>query len=86
MSFLLVLSAVLNALTGAFTGSRAPEPGLHQAAPAQVAAAVEQAEQAVAPTIRLAQPPPKLPDGAPVRAETPAPPAAAPLETDRLIE
>jgi len=87
MSFLLVLSAVLNALTGAFAGARVPEPGLHQQAPAQIAAAATPAAQQVA----VAAPPVdvRLPAIARDRvfADTGTiPPASAPLETEKLIE
>jgi hypothetical protein len=35
LEFLLILSALLSAVTGAFTGARAPEARLHHAAAAQ---------------------------------------------------
>lgn len=83
MSFLLVISAVFNALTGAFVGVRAPEPVSHQQMPAEVApvaeTAVRQAVPAAAPVTAPAA-------EALAVAETHAPPVAVPLETDRLLE
>ena len=86
MSFLLVFSAVLNALTGAFVGARAPEPGLHQQASVQIAAAVETAQQVAVPAPRIEQPLPPISDDRVFASETATPPAAAPLDTVRLIE
>lgn len=86
MSFLLVLSAVLSAVTGAFTGTRAPEPGLHQQAPTQIAAAVESVQQAAVPATRIEAPPPAAPPSEIVRRAIDAVPATALIETDRLIE
>ena len=47
MEFLLILSAMLSAVTGAFTGARAPEPRLHHQAAQVVAVAEPSAEAAV---------------------------------------
>jgi len=83
MSFLLVLSAVLSAVTGAFGGVRAPETASHQQA--QVATTAEAVEQVVAFVARAddAAPFALSPHAAPA---VEAAPAAAPIETDRLIE
>jgi len=83
MSFLLVLSAVLSAVTGAFNGARVPETASHQQA--QVASAAEAVEQVVALVVRPDEAAPYSPS--PQAAPAPqAPPAATPIETDRLIE
>jgi dethiobiotin synthetase len=83
MSFLLVLSAVLSAVTGAFGGVRAPETASHQQA--QVASAAEAVEQVAALVVRADETAPYAlsPHAAPAAG---APPAAMPIETDRLIE
>lgn len=47
MELLLILSAMLSAVTGAFTGARAPEPRLHHPAAQIVAVAEPRAETAV---------------------------------------
>jgi hypothetical protein len=87
MEFLLVLSALLSAVTGAFTGARPHEARLHHAAPAQSIAVVQPAARVAVPAVRIAVGPPRAP--ARTIAEVPpvpAPPAAAPLYADRLIE
>lgn len=85
MELLLILSALLSAATGAFTGTRAPEAGQrHEAAAvavAQAAAAVVAPAATAAPdrpsTVRPAR-------AAPAPADAPA--MAPPLATERLIE
>ena len=79
MSFLLVLSAVFNALTGAFVGARPAEPVPQQ----QVAVVSETVEQKQVPAAPAALP---ASVEAPIAADTPAPPAAPALETERLLE
>lgn len=83
MSFLLVLSAVLSAFTGAFGGVRVPETASHQQA--QVATAAEAVEQVAALVVGAddAAPYSRSPYAAPA---VEASPAAQPIETDRLIE
>ena len=86
MEFLLILSAMLSAVTGAFTGARAPEARLHHQAAQIVAVAEPSAETAVvaervaavSPAIGALAAPPAL------RAFAIAAPAA--LLTVRLIE
>ena len=84
MSFLLVLSAVFNALTGAFVGVRAAEPVPHQQAPAEVSAVAQAVEPKAVPAAPEVVP--ATVAETPLVAETPAPPASPPLDTDRLIE
>lgn len=85
MEFLLILSAMLSAVTGAFAGVRAPEPRPHHAAAVQAEAPCLKQVQRVAPL------------QAPAANEVPriavvfAAPwfdikAAIPLYADRLIE
>ena len=86
MEFLLILSAMLSAVTGAFSGVRGPEAGVHQtetAVGAQLVASV--VEQRVA---KLA---PAIPRNDARTTEVHALPAfaivaAIPLYADRLIE
>jgi hypothetical protein len=87
MEFLLVLSALLSAVTGAFTGARPPEARPHHAAAAQSVAAAEPAATVAVPAARVAVAAPPFPERtiADARAAAP-PPASAPLYADRLIE
>ena len=87
MEFLLVLSALLSAVTGAFTGARPHEARLHHAASAQSVAVAAPAAKVAVPAARIAVAPPLVPaetiaDALPVA----APRAFAPLYADRLIE
>lgn len=85
MEWLLILSAMLSAVTGAFTGVRAPEAQMDR--PQAVAARLSvQAAQVRAPRIV-----PVPPRAAPAMRVFDPPPAltvvaAAPLETVRLLE
>ena len=86
MEFLLILSAMLSAVTGAFTGARAPEAGLHREAPAQIVSVAQASAIVAVPAARIAT---ALPRIAPARAAAllvVAPAAAIPLYADRLIE
>jgi hypothetical protein len=88
MEFLLILSAVLSAITGAFSGVRAPEARLHHASAAtQAVTAVQPCATVAVPAARTA---PVLPifdllaevRAVPVFALT----SSVPLYADRLIE
>jgi hypothetical protein len=83
MEFLLILSAMLSAVTGAISGARAPEARLHQAEAVQTVAPVRQeAERSVAAVSPTAAPVrPQVHDALPAFA-----PAAIPLYANRLIE
>lgn len=87
MEFLLVLSALLSAVTGAFTGARPHEARLHHAASAQSVAVAEPIAQVAVPAARIAVAAPRLPAR---RIAEPRPVAApretVPLYADRLIE
>ena len=86
MELLLILSAMLSAVTGAFSGVRGPEAGVHQAETSVgaqlVASAVEEKVAELAAVI---------PQNDAASTEVPALPtfaiaAAIPLYADRLIE
>lgn len=87
MEFLLILSAVLSAVTGAFSGVRAPEARLHHETAAQSVAVAE-------PSVMVAVPAARIETVLPVVARTAAvdalpvfaPAASIPLYADRLIE
>ena len=87
MEFLLILSALLSAATGAFTGTRGPEAGLRHEAAAEAVAVAEAATVAIA-TAR--SPEPGRPAAGRARLPCPLPAAVpvlgAPLATERLIE
>ena len=88
LEFLLILSALLSAATGALTGARAPETRLHHAAAAIEAAdrvaplPADEALAVKAPALALDM----VSLAAPVAADALDLVAAAPLETIRLIE
>ena len=85
MELLLILSAMLSAVTGAFTGVRGEEARVHQpqaAVAAEAASAVVRVKSPLAPAVRplLAAAPELVPPPAF------APVAAAALDAVRLIE
>ena len=86
MELLLILSAMLSALTGAFTGAREPEARLQQAEAAIAAEAAVAVAQAQAPLRREALPVAPLPRIAAVPLPDVAVVLPAPLEAVRLIE
>jgi len=87
MEFLLVLSALLSAVTGAFTGARPHEARLHHAASAQSVAVAEPAAQVAVPAARIAAAAPRLPASRIAEARpVAAPRETVPLYADRLIE
>ena len=87
MEFLLVLSALLSAVTGVFTGARPDEARLHHAAPTQsVAAAAQSATVAVPATSPIAARPDFSLRSAPDARRAAPPLASVPLYADRLIE
>jgi hypothetical protein len=87
MEFLLVLSALLSAVTGAFTGARPHEARLHHAASTQSVAVAEQSAKVAVPATPIAVAAPRIPESriAVVRPVALSP-EAAPLYADRLIE
>lgn len=86
MEWLLILSALLNAATGAFTGTRGPEAPRHESAVEAVVAA-EAVAAAVVPISLSAAPAPRTNEAVAVfPAVAAAPVLPTPLETERLIE
>jgi hypothetical protein len=86
MEFLMILSALLSAVTGAFAGPRPAEARLHQPAATQSVAVPAPVATVAMPAIRSSQ---AIPDQAAEVAPAPAPSAplpSAPVETDRLLE
>jgi hypothetical protein len=86
MEFLLILSALLSAATGALTGTRGPEAAPRHEAVAEAVAVAEAAVAVTAPVAAARAAAPARPDIA-IQPGRAAPPAmAAPLETDLLLE
>lgn len=87
MEFLLILSAMLSAVTGAFGGVRAPEARLHHETQAEAVQAAAPAALAVAPVILVRA---AVPIHRPRAVHFAAPSfrlaASIPLYADRLIE
>ncbi len=87
MELLLILSALLSAATGAFTGTRGPEAAQRHEAAAEAVAIAQTAAAVVAP---VAPPERRRPVASRPAQSFPMPAAApaaeAPLRTERLIE
>ena len=86
MGFLLIVSALLSAVTGAFAGVRGLDAVPRHAAAAEAVAAAESVAAVVAPRAPDARPPAAAPRPAIEAAPAASPAEAAPLDTDRLIE
>jgi hypothetical protein len=85
MEFLLILSAMLSAVTGAISGVRAPEARLHHAASVQAEVpCLEQVQQVARRAVPIANETPRI--AAVFSAPSFAVVAAIPLYADRLIE
>jgi hypothetical protein len=86
MEFLMILSALLSAVTGAFAGGRPAEARVHQPAAAQSVAMAMPAVEVAAPAARPVQAIPERPARLIALPAPAAPLPAAPIETDRLRE
>ncbi|HEY5712920.1 MAG TPA: hypothetical protein VIT38_13585 [Allosphingosinicella sp.] len=87
MEFLLILSAMLSAVTGAFGGVRAPEARLHHETQAEAVQAVAPAALVAAPIVLVRAAVPVLrPRAAYYAAPAFRLAASIPLYADRLIE
>jgi hypothetical protein len=86
MEFLMILSALLSAVTGAFAGTRTAEARLDRPAATQ-SVTVSSAQATVAlPAFRPVQAIPEQAEEAVPPPAPSAPPPSAPIETDRLLE
>ena len=86
MEFLMILSALLSAVTGAFAGTRPAETRLDQPAATQSVSVAVAPVMVALPAIRRVQAiPVQAEQVEPVRALA-APLPSAPIETDRLLE
>jgi hypothetical protein len=86
MEFLMILSALLSAVTGAFAGNRPADARVHQSAATQ---SVAMAQPSVTVAVPAARPVQAIPVQKEQIAPAPVPSAplpSAPIETDRLIE
>jgi hypothetical protein len=86
MEFLMILSALLSAVTGAFAGTRPADARVHQPAATQSVAVAAPSATVAVPAIR---PVPAIPAQSARIAPAPLPSAplpSAPIETDRLLE
>jgi hypothetical protein len=86
MEFLMILSALLSAVTGAFAGTRPAETRLHQPAAAQ---SVSVARPSATVAVPVTRPVPVIPEQPAEAAALPVPVAplpSAPIDTDRLLE
>ena len=88
MEWLLILSALLNAATGAFTGTRGADAAAPHEAAVEAVAVAETVTSGVVSLLRAIRPSASAP-GVPLTPFAPAVDlvlAAAPIDTDRLIE
>ena len=82
----MILSALLSAVTGAFAGTRPAEARLHQPAATQSVAVASPSATVAIPAARPVQAIPAQRARAVSLPVPAAPLAAAPVETDRLLE
>jgi hypothetical protein len=86
MEFLMILSALLSAVTGAFAGPRPAEARVHQPAAAQSVAMAPPSAEVAVPAVRPVQAISARPAPIIAMPTLVAPLPATPIETDRLRE
>jgi hypothetical protein len=86
MEFLMILSALLSAVTGDFAGTRPADARVHQPAATQSVAAATPSVTVAVPAERPVQAIPEQAAGSLPSPALAAPLPSAPVETDRLLE